>query len=147
VVTRVVSDHVWGGYSFEGQLLRPGSSHPIEEIPEPGVLLECAGPVGSGWGHRRRDVLYILWRFDRRRCEWREIARALAVTRDWTLDLGPIAQRELSSPRPVLIDPALAAGRVMAALAGEIELVDRQAQRLILLAVYDRVAGSLAAAL
>lgn len=141
LIREVRRDPAWGGWEIRGDLLQPGGRIPLEEIPEPGLLLECAGAEGAGWGHRRRPYVYLLWRLDRQAGQWRELARTATVNRDWTLDLGPIAKRELEPPGPVLIDPEGAASRVMIALDRELEKLDLQAQRLVLLALYDRVAA------
>jgi hypothetical protein len=133
------TDRIWGGWDFEGELLAPGAEIPAEQMPASGLVLECAGQVGLGWGHRRRPMLYILWQHVAG--EWRELARTSAVNRDWTVDLGPIAKRALDPPQPVLVDPAGAAARVMTSVDHEIEKLDREAQRLVLLAIYDRVAA------
>ena len=143
----VEMDTVWGGFCFEGLLLRPGETVPVDDLcpgpgwPEVPLLLECAGPGGTGWGHRRRPTLYILWRYDPAAGEFREVARMASQNRDWTLDLGPIARRLLRPPGPVLIDPEGLSRRLIAALDREMEPLDREAQRIVLLAFYDRVAS------
>jgi hypothetical protein len=142
----VKPDRVWGGYRFDGDLLSPGAMidqaalWPAPTYPRVPLLLECAGPEGGGRGHRRVPYLYILWRWDQSRGEWGELARVADAGRDWTADLGPIARRELR-PRPVLVDPRATAARVMAVLEQELEPLDRQAQRVVLLAAYDQVAA------
>jgi hypothetical protein len=142
LVNSVRPDPVWGGYSFEGRILRPGCTLPRDELPDGSLLLECAGAEKGGRGHNRSPDLYILWRLDRD--TWREVARAASVGRDWTLDLGPIARRELQPPKPFLVDPEASAARVIAALDHELEPLRREAQVLVVRAVYDRFAARMA---
>ena len=75
LLARVFPDRVWGGWSFEGSVFRPGAVIPEETIPPPGLALECAGPQPGGRGHVRAPTLYILWRYDRDTGEWAELAR------------------------------------------------------------------------
>lgn len=144
LLSSVKPDHVWGGWSFEGRILRSGSVVRGEEVPDGSLLLECAGPVPGGWGHRRAPVVYILWRWEEAACRWRELARTLAVNRDWTVDLGPLAKRELEPARPVLVDPIGAANRVLATLEQELESLRPEAQTLVVRAVYDQFAARVA---
>ena len=144
LLDRVKRDSIWGGWRFEGRLLRPGGFIPAAEIQEPGLLLECAGVLPGGWGHSRAPTLYLLWRWDRPAGRWRELARVASVGRDWTLDLGPIARREFEPPGPLLVDPEAAAGRLMAAFEQEIEALEFKARVLVLRAVQDRLAAGMA---
>lgn len=141
----VKPDRIWGGWAFEGELLSPGGTVPEAEIGEAGLLLECAGAQPGGRGHIRAPTLYILWRYDRAGGRWRELARTAAANRDWTVDLGPIARRELEPPRPVLVYPEGVADRVLATLDKELGLLRREAQCLVVRAVYDRFAARMAA--
>lgn len=139
---------MWGGYSFDGDLLRPGSLVDESELclegtTAPVLVLECAGPCGEGRGHRRRPTLYLLWRYDPAAGEFRELARVASENRDWTLDLGPIARRALRPPGPVLVNPERACLVTFRALDGELEPLERSARKVILLAVYDRLASRL----
>jgi hypothetical protein len=145
LIRRVTKDPTWGGFAFEGELLPPGGVILETEIKGPGLLLECAGAEPGGRGHVRAPTLYLLWRYDRVAGQWREVARAASVGRDWTLDLGPIARRELEPPRPVLVDPEVAADHVLAALDKELAPLRREAQCLVVRAVYDRFAARVAA--
>jgi hypothetical protein len=141
ILTAVLPDR-WGGYDFQGRIVRPGSTLPRDELPDGSLLLELAGSVGTGSGHNRNPDLYILWRLDHD--AWREVARAASVYSDWTLDLGPIARRELQPARPVLVDPQAAAARVIEALDKELEPLRLEAQVLVVRAVYDRFAARMA---
>jgi hypothetical protein len=143
LLERVTPDTVWGGWRFEGRLLRHGATVPADTLPKKALLLECVGNQPGGSGHRRAPTVYILWRLQGD--AWREVARAASVGRDWTLDLGPIARRELEPARPVLVDPEGAAGRVMIALDRELEPLNAEARCLVARAVYDRFASRVVA--
>ena len=139
-------DRSFGGYAFEGDLLQPGQAideqdlQPSPDYPETPLLLECAGGDGSGSGHRRSQQIYILWRYEGGAGNWEEVARTASANRDWTYDLGPIARREIYA-KPVLVDSEAAAERVIEALQAELDPLERKAQRLVILALYDRVAA------
>jgi hypothetical protein len=137
----VRQDHTWGGWAFEGDLVRPGSVVELDGLPEPAVVLECAGTDGAGQGHRRSGVVYVLWRLDRQAGEFRELARVVCENRDWTVDLGPIARRELAPSQPVLVDPKRVCERICGVLDEEMDRLHRDAQRILLLALYDRLAA------
>ena len=144
IVCRVVPDAVWSGYRFEGELARPGSLFPTTRLPDPALLLECAGNLPGGWGHNRTPTVYILWRYDRKAGVWRELARAQALETDWTVALGPIAQAALNPPRPILVDTEATAARVMEQLEREIKPLEFRVRVLVLRAVEDRLAAGMA---
>lgn len=143
-----VSADAWCAAGFQGTLHQPGA-----QIPAPGpsarlVALEFAGPQGT-WKCRRRENLWILWRYDQPTRSWREIAQALAFGWEWAPVLrGPAIQA--MRPRAPEADPrdrgrevseqVLAA--IDSALAPELPAV----RKVILCAIYDRMAGCLAAA-
>jgi hypothetical protein len=138
----VEPDAVWGGWRFDGMLLRPGSLIPEADLwpaagyPQIPLLLECAGPE-----RHRREYLYILWRYDPGSGEFREVARTASENRDWTLDLGPITKRVIDPPRPVAVDPEAVCRRLCTLLDDELGPLNRDARRVVLLAVYDQLAG------
>lgn len=143
LIESVGLDSVWGGWWFEGPLWRPGGVIAESELGS-GLLLECAGPQPGGWGHHRAEFLYILWRWDPGAGAWGELARVSAVNHDWTLDLGPIAQRALRPPQPIPVDPRATARRVMDVLKREIAPLEFKAQVLIIRAVQDELAAGMA---
>lgn len=96
------------GFSFEGSLFAPGKIvtgedlRPGSQYPEIPLLLECAGvqnPRDGRPSSRHWPTLYILWRFDPAKQEWREVARAQSESWDWAADLQPIAKRLLLEGR------------------------------------------------
>jgi hypothetical protein len=135
------------GFGFEGRVLRPGALIGIDELGEPAVLLEYAGFTGaprrdeSGWGHRRCADLYILWRYDRARGEWAELARARSVNWEWALDLRPIARRALEGPPPEPPEERTAIARVLSLVDAEIEGAGHQTLLDVMAALHDRLAA------
>ena len=137
----------WGA-SFEGKILAPGALLADRDLGPHPVVLECVGPQGPGRPGRQREMLWILWRYDRVREEWVELARAQAVASEWTLALKGPALRALN-PQPPLID-VLGQARH---LADEImERIDEtllpegeDLQTMALATVYDQLAGRIAA--
>lgn len=118
-----------------------GELWPGPEWPEMPVLLECAGEDGSGWGHQRSPSTYILWVWESG--EWREVARAASVGREWTWDLEQAARRALGQGkrRPPEIDPAAVRERVARVLEAELEGLDQAGQAEVLSAVHDELAA------
>jgi hypothetical protein len=70
--------------------LRPGSR---SDPPSPCILLEYAGTVVD------HEALWILWRYERERRQFRDLAQVRARGADWAVALRPIAIRELA-PEP-----------------------------------------------
>lgn len=105
VVRRVHPDRI-GCKVFEGPYFKTGSTVDScdlcldgDESP-PLVLLEVAGPDGTGHGHNRSNVVRILWRFSVERWDWIEVCRSLSRSADWIPDMAAIAQRLLGGPPP-----------------------------------------------
>lgn len=138
--------------AFDGKLMRCGAIVPESELrPDPEypavpILLEHAGIAVPGWGHRRSEQLYVLWRYERDRAERREIARATAADTSWAESLAPVAARALANQVRVL--PTTSCGQVVDELVG---LLDRRlydqpddSGRIVLLnLVYNAVAHRL----
>jgi hypothetical protein len=131
------------GPAFEGRILAPGSEIPTDELPDPAVILECAGAV---WGadRRRKETLWVLWKYDWQAEEWRELARAQAVNWEWILVLKGPAQEALH-PTAGLVD-LLKAGRELAEQIVEgielkLEGQPRDLRKSVLSCVYQEVAG------
>jgi hypothetical protein len=93
---RKQNDHVW----IDGPVFAPGSEVSFDQLGC-GLLLECAGPIGAGRGHRRPEVLWILWRWNG---DWRELGRVEAIGSEWIHVLGPIVERELAPNRGQLFE-------------------------------------------
>jgi hypothetical protein len=116
------------GYGFEGSVLRPGATVPLEALwptpahPEIPIVLECAGAANPERGHRRnlQANTYLLWRFDPVRKTWSEIARSASESWTWAIDLRPIAIRALEESR----------GKAVEIFAGMTEVTARVSQLL-----------------
>lgn len=127
------------GLGWEGKLYSPGS---VIDRVEPLIVLECAGPVGPARGHKRAEILWLLWQY--RQESWHELARSLAINYEWTEDLRGPAIRALY-PVPALVD-IIRAGReiaeeIISVIDERLERKDADLRRSTLSAVYDRVAA------
>jgi hypothetical protein len=132
LLTRVDPDARWGS-GFEGTVVKPGDQLPLTalwptpEHPRIPVLLECAGAAHprKGPGRQKDEDIYLLWRFDVERSEWREIARASSTSWDWAIDLRQIATRLLEESRgaDAVVYPGLEQwiDRMRAALGAELK--------------------------
>lgn len=132
-----VDEYAHYAFGFEGRFLRPGSSVPLAQLPDPCVLLECAGSLGRGKGSLR-----IIWRLDRARGEWIEVARAVSTDWSWSLALRPIALSELRGgvAAPAADVPAIA-GRVVALLDLELHRIAPGDRGAVLSAIDPEIAG------
>jgi hypothetical protein len=137
-------------FGFEGCLLKPGALVAKRELPEPAVLLECAGPVRRQSGHRRQPSLYVLWRYDRGAGQWVDVARTLAEAWEWAQDLRGPALRALgqgkASARPLergQLERALE--RLEEALDAELAALPAAARGPFLAAFGERLLARLAA--
>lgn len=143
---RYLLDEAW-----QGALLTPGVSvaesalRPGPDWPSVPVLLECAGVVKSGWGHRRSESLYILWRYVDG--QFRELARAVSSDLSWARDLQPLAQRAIDEgmPAPSPQDAALGAERILEQIDVLLASSEGSCRALILARIYNGLAGRVAA--
>jgi hypothetical protein len=103
--------------------------------------------VGTAQRGKHREVLYILWRFDRTRWEWIEIARAQALDWSWTVVFRDAAFCALH-PRPGLVDLIQrsrdVAEELLALMDGRLQLERREVRASVLHSIYERVAGRIA---
>lgn len=142
-----VNSQLDSGFSFQGTIFRPGRLIAEGELrkpeyPNPPLLLECAGIFG-GRGHKRGEALYILWQLDQ--TNWTEIARARSQAWEWSLEIGPIAQRILANTSPgviqVLSSVLTIETRIRSALEREIEQLDITERRHVLCLLHDHIAS------
>lgn len=151
ILTQVSAD-AWSAAGFEGALYQPGGRIAAEVLGLNPIALEYAGPQGTYKQRREREGLWILWRYDWEAHNWREIVRAVSRDWHWALVLREPAIRAL---RPLTVETpgvdAAARGRevadellvrIDAALSPELPAV----RRAVMCAVYDSMAGRLAAA-
>jgi len=131
--------------AFEGQRLKPGALideaelWPTQEYPSTPILLEYAGSDHSGWGHRRSNDIYLLWKYDKTRGRWTELARHIGQGAEWQEAFKTIAFREIARDAPP-IDAATAAavsGRVLGVLDSELELLGSADRLLVMNYVYQ----------
>ncbi len=132
---------------FEGKIYAPGSRIDRSELPPLPVLLECVGAIGTPGRGKKREILWVLWRLDQGMDAWVEIARAQSLNWEWALVLRQPAINAMNPPK--LID-VLQRGRELAeqairALDLSLELENADVRVNMLSAVYDQVAGRLAA--
>jgi hypothetical protein len=151
ILTRVLPN-AWNGTGFEGALYQPGARIAAEGLGAHPVALEHAGPQGTWRQRREQEHVWILWRYDWAAGDWREIARAVAKDWHWAVVLRTPAMRELELAAAKLpaVDPVERGQAVAdellrtidAALSPEVPAV----RAMVMSAVYDQMAGRLAAA-
>jgi hypothetical protein len=146
--------------NFEGQLLRSGALveesalWPDRSYPLVPLLIEFAGTDGlaangkPARGHNRARDIRILWRFDRERSEWDEVARIKSEGSHWYADLAPIVERELV-PSVVghvdcVNDARAVAGRLAALIDGALDELTEEGREHALAFLYDEVAARFA---
>jgi hypothetical protein len=140
-----------GAFSYQGRFLRPGAEveeadlRPAADWPAKPVLLECAGPAGGGWGHRRAAYLYILWVYEG--ADWREVARAQSVGAEWTWDLAGPARRAMGegNKASVVVDVKVVARKVAAILRAELAALPAEQRPVMATLVHDELAARMVA--
>jgi hypothetical protein len=126
--------------AFDGKHFRCGIAiddselWPNDEYPQTPLLLEYAGldyrapleRLASGFGGKRRPLVHILWRWERDRGEWRELARVSSVDNDWVAHFVAIARVEIERG-----GRAVSAGEIaLRASVRWIEALDRELNQL-----------------
>lgn len=138
----------FGACLFDGRIYRPGAAVDVTSLPRPAVLIECAGPIGVHRRGKHRDYLYLLWRFDFSLLGWVKIAEAQAKDASWTAAIREAAWRALY-PRPELFDIVERSRNVteelLATIDRRLRAEELEVQANTLHALYDRVAGRIAA--
>jgi hypothetical protein len=147
VYVRIVTamhQEAWGAVTYDGPLHAPGAVVDFASLPDPAVAIECAGPVGVWQRGKHREILYILWVWDSRRLEWREIARALALNWAWTSMLREACYQALH-PRPELVDVIQRSRdvteEILQAIERRLDSEMREVRASVLHSVYEQVAG------
>lgn len=133
-----------------GAMIHESQLWPTDEYPLTPLLLEYAGrdfeapleygPLGSG--HLRRPDVRLLWRYNRRKHTWTELARCSSVSRDGIEYLMLIAREELArqpSPVPAVELAARASSRAIEVLDAELAQLDWQERALAISQIYDQV--------
>lgn len=134
---------------FAGPMFRCGALIDEQRLApdRAALLIEFAGSDYSGRGHNRSNDIHVLWRYDRAKGSWIELARTLSQGREWTYRLMPIIEREFKAPA---INYAEVADRVSARVLGVLdeeldELPDEGRER-VMSFLYDQFAARLVAA-
>jgi hypothetical protein len=124
-----------------GQELPEERLWPAPDYPGTPILLEHAGMTAPGWGHRRSPQSYILWRYDREKASWVELARAASIEDSWVHTLLPIARRAIEEQASAL--PALncsqAANTLLQMLDEHLSVARGQEKQQLLSLLYNGV--------
>lgn len=135
-----------GGFAFEGRLLRSGDTIPADDLPQPAVLLECAGTEGRGRGHCRGDTRYLVWKWDGRAKDWQELAQASSVGDEWAAALREVARRALQPEDAMTpIDCVASAERILSFVESELYGMAQPWRTRVLERLYGKIAGLIAA--
>jgi hypothetical protein len=139
------------GWAFEGVILKPGKLieerelWPDDTYPKKPLLIEYAGIDVVARRGGRSTHLYILWRYDRDRAAWRELARASAIGAEWVEYIKPVAMRELDDPCVKCVDIAAdATARVLKAVEFELQYLGTEPRRQFIAFLYEEVTARLA---
>ncbi len=142
--------------AFDGKRFRAGAAiddselSPGDEWPSTPLALEYAGldysaplqRLASGFGGKRRPLIHVLWRYERDRGEWRELARASSVDNEWVAHFIAIARVELvrNGRRAAPVDIAARASfRWIEALDRELSQLENEERAIALGLVYEQV--------
>jgi hypothetical protein len=147
LVSDLVPDGPFGVCRFEGKIYKPGAVVEAHQLPRPAVVIECCGQQGAWQRGKKRDYLYIVWTYDYRVCEWREIARALARDASWTAVVKEAVWRALY-PQPQLLDvierSTTAAEELVEAIDKRLRAELPEVRANALHRIYESVAGRMA---
>ena len=152
--------------AFTGKLFRPGDEieesllRPNESWPRDPLLVEYAGPdyaaplerLASGFGHRRRPDIHVLWRYEREAGHWRQLAHTSGVDNDWILHFAAIVRAEVArsgyrTTSATVDNAAEACARWIDSLDRELAELDRDERALAIGYFYEEVTARVAAAL
>lgn len=135
-----------GRFFRTGQRVDESALWPAPAYPEVPLLLEFAGSERTGRGHSRSPDIHLLWRYDSTRREFDEIARVRSDGAEWLHHLEPIVRRHIRRPAASPVSDAREASRrVIAALEGELDLLEDEAHERALALLYNQVAARFAA--
>lgn len=147
VLTDIIPEP-FGAALFAGKIYKPGAVVELAALPDPAVVIECAGQIGAWQRGKRRDFQYILWTYDRQLDEWHELARAQAKDKTWTAGIREPAWLALH-PRPELVDVIQRTRDITDEI---LELIDKRLRSELvevranaLYTIYERVAGRISA--
>jgi hypothetical protein len=137
---------------IDGRFFRAGARveetelWPAPGYPEVPLLLEFAGSDRAGRGHTRSADIHLLWRYDRARREFDEVARVRSHGAEWFHHLEPIVRRHMIRPPVNHAEEARgASARVLAALEGELDRLEDEGRDSAIALLYNQVAARFAA--
>jgi hypothetical protein len=147
------SEFIDGPFFRTGARVEETALWPSPAYPEVPLLLEFAGrDRGEGRnarGHNRAPDIHLLWRYDRARREFDEIASARSYGAEWFHHLAPIIRRHIIRPPANHAEAEKAArgasARVLAALEGELDQLEDEGRDSAIALLYDQVAARFAA--
>lgn len=150
-----------GSPRFEGRFFPAGAGvdeaelRPTADYPAAPLLVEFAGTDGAiggdtaNWRHKRLSSVHILWRFNRARQEWDELARTSSFGAEWIHHLAPIVRHELerdlavSTPASRIEAARAASARVVALLDSELDRLEHEGKSHVMSMIWDQVAARL----
>lgn len=111
-----------------------------------GVVIECAGHVGTAKRGRQREVLWILWRYEYHSGKWIELVRSQAVTSEWTYAMKDAVIHALHPPDlfDLIGRSREISGKIVLVLDEQLEGESVDVQLNVLSSLYDQVAGRMA---
>jgi hypothetical protein len=130
-------------FGFEGRLYQPGAHIPMAELPNPAVVLECAGPQGAYRRGKQRETLWILWRYDRGLSQWIELGRAPSLNWEWALTLREPAAKALETDGgfyDVIEKSSTLAAEIMAVIDAKLQPQREDLRVNVLASIYQTVA-------
>lgn len=138
------------GFGFKGTFFRPGEVvscarlRPSLEYPEIPIILEQGlAPAHGIPGHRRCDMVTILWRWDATLRKWRELGRTVSVGCEWAVEMRPLAIRALAEAHGgtvVLIDELAIVSRISEFLDHEVSVLGPSDRLRLLGVIHDQLA-------
>lgn len=137
------------GFDWQGRLLRPGASIPLDLIQgrAAAVILERSEAQGAYDQARRRrrwESLYVLWLYQAAGAEWIEVARVQGESSQALADLAPRARRALRQAMGVVPVIAELAEHIDQVLEAELARVEGPQRAALLAIVHDLIAHRIA---
>lgn len=131
---------------FAGSIHQPGSLVPRESFGRRPLVIECVGPQGDFRRGRPREVLFILWTWNERAAEWKELVRATAANWEWVMVLREPARKALSfgeAEENINLKSFDLADRLVQQIDSAIEWESADVRATVLSVLYTQVAGRL----
>ena len=140
-----VEEAALDGFGFHGRFLKPGDTVPEAELFDRDsnpVLLEHTEVETARGARKLWESLYILWRYDREKGVWVELARAQGAAWDWAVSLREAARIALGRPSwKVVPKVADACERIRALLDRELAALEPEQRRQVAASLHDQLAA------